>query len=173
MITLKVSFQQTWFCGAPTLTDAQALAQAQVWASNFGPGFSTSLLTVQSDATLFRRSGTLYVQAPDNVTEETFFFLKPNWSHDCITVTDIQQVPGPPDPAAEQATVDQAADQNSWLWKVEDGAKKAANQAEGLLGKVFTDALWLVGAVLVVWLVLETKAWQYLPRPKFLKGRAK
>jgi len=105
---LKVSFSQDWFCSAATFTDAQAQAQAQVWAANFGPGFGTGLLTLSSGATLLKRHGTLYVQAPDNVTADTFAFLAPNWSHDCITVDKIETSDGPPDPSDEQAAVDAA-----------------------------------------------------------------
>lgn len=101
MITLRVQFHGTFFCLAGNFA-----TQAQTWLDNFGPGFSTGLLTLMTATPLIDPHGTLYVTAPDTVTPDTFGFLATNWSHDCIVVDTVSQVDSAPTAADEQKQVD-------------------------------------------------------------------
>jgi hypothetical protein len=129
---LRVSFHSTFLC-----LYGDTATQAEKWAAAFGPGFSTGLLTIASAAGLTTRSGTLYVGAPENVTPNTYGFLKEQWSRDCIVVDAIEDVSSPGSAGTEQARVD--AEKPGFFQSVEN-----------LLGRLGADALLLGVIVLVV-----------------------
>lgn len=155
---LKVDFHATFIClngviGVYTFAD-----RAAKWVSDFGPGFSTGLLTLQQTEALLYPSGTLYVSTEGVLTSDNLPGLSGNWSRDCIVVDAVTVVSGPPDAQTEQAAVNAA---NPPGGSLTDGFTKFIHDAEHLVGVILKDAALVVLVLLILFVVLETKPWKY------------
>ena len=163
---LKLDFHVDIFC---SFLEPKAIDQAKVdaWVASFGPGFSTSLLTLQSGTSILYSSGTLYVLTEGFIGPDNLPGLPQAWSRDCVTVDAVTVVPSVPDAATEQKKVDDA---NPPGGKATTSVEKLIHDIEQLLGTVVKDVAILAVVLIIAFILIETKPWKHgLPTFKKVK----